>query len=301
MTSLIAADLRGDRTNGRRTPGRATQTRDTAERPLRRWRYCRNVTRADTSTHDQFRLSGAWNFRDLGGLRTTDGATTAAGVVFRSSHLAGLNESGQRSLVEVGITDVYDLRGPREIAHDGSDNLPDGVRLNVRSFRADERASRATSSHHTRPRRAAPQRTHASTWSTPTPHCPRSTAQRSRSRMPRAASRTEAVPCCSTAPPAKTARGGSAISLLTAIGVTEDDVLADYLRSNEAVGPLRTALVARYGDKFDISDEILGVTEDYYRIGMRTVADAHGSFTAYLDAIGVDDGLRGRLRERLLR
>ncbi|WP_187344487.1 tyrosine-protein phosphatase, partial [Aldersonia kunmingensis] len=59
------------------------------------------MTRADTSTHDQFRLSGAWNFRDLGGLRTDDGASIAPGLVFRSSHLALLDVAGQRSLAEI--------------------------------------------------------------------------------------------------------------------------------------------------------------------------------------------------------
>ena len=34
---------------------------------------------------------------------------------------------------------------------------------------------------------------------------------------------------------------------------------------------------------------------------MKTVAENYGSFTDYLDAIGVDDALRGRLRDQLLR
>ncbi|MCX5043699.1 tyrosine-protein phosphatase [Aldersonia sp. NBC_00410] len=248
----------------------------------------------------QFRLAGAWNFRDLGGLSTTDGATIAPGILFRSSHLAGLEPAGQRTLLELGVTDVFDLRGPREIAHDGSDHLPDGVTLNVRSFRGDESGIPSD--------RLAPHET-----------APRRTVENARKYMEEAYAKLPTLDGAAVAiadaarriadggggvlfhcAAGKDRAGWLAISLLTAVGVTEDDVLTDYLRSNDAIEPLRTSLLGRYGDKFDLSDEILGVTEDYYRIGMRTVADSYGTFTEYLDAIGVDEGLRVRLRERVL-
>jgi protein-tyrosine phosphatase len=258
------------------------------------------VTRADASTHDQFRLSGAWNFRDLGGLRTDDGASIAPGLLFRSSHLALLDGSGQRSLIEIGVTDVYDLRGTREIEHDGSDNLPEGVRLNVRSFRLEDRGIPADrlAPHETAPRRTAEDARKYMVDAYNSLPTLEGAAIAIRDAANRIADGGGGVLFHCAA--GKDRAGWLAISLLSAVGVTEEDVLADYLRSNDAVGPLRTTLVERFGDKFDLSDEILGVTEDYYRIGMKVVADNYGSFTDYLEAIGVDDALRGRLRERLL-
>ena len=55
-------------------------------------------------------LDGAFNFRDLGGLPTRDGATTRAGVMFRSDALHHLVPSDVDQLTELGMRTVIDLR-----------------------------------------------------------------------------------------------------------------------------------------------------------------------------------------------
>jgi len=65
-------------------------------------------------------LTGASNFRDLGGLPITGGATTAWGQVFRSDTLQELTEQDVKTVLdEVGITTVVDLRTSREIRNEG--------------------------------------------------------------------------------------------------------------------------------------------------------------------------------------
>src|SRR5690606_1794548 len=83
---------------------------------------------------DQFALSGTFNFRDVGGLRTADGATVRAGVLLRSAQLSGLDAQGLMTLRELRVTDVHDLRGHAEIAHIGHDPPPAGVPLHVPPF-----------------------------------------------------------------------------------------------------------------------------------------------------------------------
>ncbi len=80
---------------------------------------------------DQFRLSGAWNFRDLGGLWTDEGRAIKPGVLFRSSELCALDDGGRRTLLDLGVTDVVDLRGAHEVAYNGPDALPEGVALHA--------------------------------------------------------------------------------------------------------------------------------------------------------------------------
>jgi protein-tyrosine phosphatase len=65
------------------------------------------------------RLEGTPNFRDLGGLPTDDGRVTRHGVLFRSSALEELSPRDVRVLVDdIGLRTVIDLRSPddREIA-----------------------------------------------------------------------------------------------------------------------------------------------------------------------------------------
>jgi len=65
------------------------------------------------------RLEGSPNFRDLGGLPTVDGRVTRHGVLFRSSALEELSSRDVRLLIdEIGLRTVIDLRSAddREIA-----------------------------------------------------------------------------------------------------------------------------------------------------------------------------------------
>jgi protein-tyrosine phosphatase len=66
-------------------------------------------------------LVGAPNFRDIGGLATTDGRTTRSGVLFRSSGLEELTPADVAHLVDnIGLRTVFDLRS----VHDHEVALP---------------------------------------------------------------------------------------------------------------------------------------------------------------------------------
>jgi protein tyrosine/serine phosphatase len=65
-------------------------------------------------------LDGAVNVRDLGGLPTEDGRTTAPGVVLRSDNLQDLSDKDVRRLVDdLGLRTVVDLRTPSEVETEG--------------------------------------------------------------------------------------------------------------------------------------------------------------------------------------
>jgi protein-tyrosine phosphatase len=73
-----------------------------------------------TSVDRWIELDGAVNVRDLGGLPTDDGGTTAPGVLLRSDNLQGLSDKDVRRLVEDhGLTTVLDLRTPAEVSGEG--------------------------------------------------------------------------------------------------------------------------------------------------------------------------------------
>lgn len=56
-------------------------------------------------------LQGAQNFRDLGGYQTRSGQRIKWGVLFRSDYLSHLSEEDCRTLRDIGIRTVFDLRG----------------------------------------------------------------------------------------------------------------------------------------------------------------------------------------------
>jgi protein-tyrosine phosphatase len=65
-------------------------------------------------------LSGAYNFRDLGGLPTADGRRVRPGRFFRSDTLQELGDDDVAHLVDgLGVAAVVDLRSPAESVEEG--------------------------------------------------------------------------------------------------------------------------------------------------------------------------------------
>jgi protein-tyrosine phosphatase len=69
--------------------------------------------------------AGCYNVRDLGGLPTLDGGTTARGALVRADSLDALTAAGWRALYDHGVRTVVDLRDPDEVARDRT--APDGI------------------------------------------------------------------------------------------------------------------------------------------------------------------------------
>jgi protein-tyrosine phosphatase len=64
-------------------------------------------------------FSAVFNFRDLGGLIGQDGRTVRTGRLFRSDSLSRLAESDREAFGALGIRTVLDLRRRHEVARDG--------------------------------------------------------------------------------------------------------------------------------------------------------------------------------------
>ncbi len=93
-------------------------------------------------------------------------------------------------------------------------------------------------------------------------------------------------------------------TVLRAAGVDEDDIVADYLRSNDAVAPLlahvrRTWAGAAEADGLP-TDAMLGVRASYLEHGLDVMKSTHGSFEGYLNYLGIDRDLRQRLTAALV-
>ncbi|KAI5269524.1 hypothetical protein E4T47_07011 [Aureobasidium subglaciale] len=73
-------------------------------------------------------MEGTLNMRDLGGLPTNDGRHTIKNRLFRSANLAQLTRNDVQTLERLGIRTVVDLRGPKE-ALDHPDNVPAGTTI----------------------------------------------------------------------------------------------------------------------------------------------------------------------------
>lgn len=74
------------------------------------------------------RLSGAPNFRDLGGYPARDGQTLRRGILYRSGELSELTAGDIQTVRQLGIRTVIDIRAAEE-SKSKPDRLPEGLNV----------------------------------------------------------------------------------------------------------------------------------------------------------------------------
>ncbi|WP_067720209.1 tyrosine-protein phosphatase [Nocardia yamanashiensis] len=237
---------------------------------------------------DQFLISGTFNFRDVGGARTTGGNTVREGVLLRSAQLSRLDAPGQATLLGLGVTDVHDLRGYKEIDFIGHDALPEGVNLHVTPF--DSRMGE-TPPHEAR--RSVTASMHMLEVYREFPAMPE--AHLAIKKLADSVLTGTALVHCAAG---KDRTGWSIATLLRAVDVTEEDVYADYLLSNDAVPTLRSFMTSALDE--ELSDDLLGVKPEYLETATKSMLDMYGDVGGYLSEVGITPELRDALRARLV-
>ena len=264
------------------------------------------------------KLSGAWNFRDV-----TQTAGIAPGRLFRSSELSKLDDSGRAALTEIGVTDVADLRSPAELARRGPGAVPDDVVLHHLPFPEVSHSHSDSDDPAEAPHETAWQKM----MTEYSDEEPAEAGQRwmtgEYERFPTLGGAQRAVRKVITLLADGRAvlvhcfagkdRTGFAVAIaLEAAGVDKDAILTDYLRSNDATARLREHIVATTRSREGVTDEVvsfmesrltdevLGVREQYLSTSRRVVEENYGGLDGYLRACEVSADDVARLRTALL-
>ncbi len=260
-------------------------------------------------------LSGAWNFRDVSHI-----TGLLPGRLFRSAELSQLDDDGRHTLSELGVTDVADLRSPAEVQRRGASAVPKGIVVHKLPFpevshtHDGEAAAGHLSSWQTMLMTAGEEdpSVAAVRWMTqeyekfPTLPGARRAVERIITML--GAERPVLVHCFA----GKDRTGFAVAVVLEAVGVRHDAIVADYLRSNDAIEPLRESILTTMRNRAGITDEVvsfaesrlteevLGVREEYLASARRVLDETHGGLAGFLDAAGVTSDDVALLRARLL-
>jgi protein-tyrosine phosphatase len=257
-------------------------------------------------------LSGAWNFRDV-----AEATAVRPGRFFRSSELSQLDDGGRELIRRLGITDVADLRSPREVERRGPGAVPDGVAVHLLPF-PDVSAVDGEAPHEATFQKMMSEK--------PDDEDVAVAAGRFMTeeylRFPTLGGAQRAVrqvislladgrPVITHCFAGKDRTGFTVATVLAAVGVSRDAILADFLRSNDAVPQLREHILDSVRDRSEtpevvtfaearLTDAVLGVREDYLEAAHRSISENYGSLQGYLDAAGVGAGDVARVRAALL-
>lgn len=253
-------------------------------------------------------LAGVRNFRDVGGLPTTDGRRVRPGRLFRSGHLAHATDEDAAFLASLGLHTIFDFRNAADQRLEGPDvelpgvrnvNLPltdpadgsefwkmvrDGDLDQLRAILGDGKAAdRMIGSY----RSIITERT----------------AEHSRVLLSMAEDSVPALMHCA----AGKDRAGLSIAItLLALGVERDAIVADYLESNAThrrykVSRSSSAASAYSPEVMELLSPLFDARAEYLTAAFETIEETWGGVDAYLEkGLGLTPELRDRLRERLL-
>lgn len=258
------------------------------------------------ATAEPFELEGIVNLRDVGGQSTRDGRRVRTGVLYRSGQLDQTGDLAE--LAELGLHVVFDLRGVDELEV-APDRVPDGVEvvhLDVLSGSRERIATHLTDLFKDPEavtgilRSGAVEEHYRATY--------RNLVLLDSARQAYARLFTElaerdgiALFHCTAG---KDRTGWAAATLLSLLGVDDDTITADYLRSSEPVVASFSAVFQRFADiggDPEVLVPVFAVSESYLEAARDAVRTEHGSVEAYVrDGLGLDDEVVVALRERLL-
>jgi protein-tyrosine phosphatase len=249
-------------------------------------------------------LKGGRNLRDMGGLCAADGRRLRHGLLFRSGSLHELEPDSVEALSALGLKTICDFRAPDEridqptpLVGDLVDILEwdDMQNLTHRGLADSETTTREDG-------RKAIMMVYAEL---PMLHRDKYRAMFERLVAGR-------VPLLFHCAAGKDRTGIAAALILTAIGVSHDDILADYTASERLVRYLDMfrkdadrnphSVIARYLQRPEpFVSAVLASDPDYLSHGLNTIAEKWGSVDAYLETeMALGTASRQRLCDILL-
>lgn len=247
-------------------------------------------------------LEGAHNFRDLGGYKTKDGRTVKWGVIYRSSDLSELTDRDLEYLQGLAIKEVVDFRSDSE-RDAAPDRIPTGSKPVIRKIEVAGTDVRQMVEDVIRGKIEMDMKEFLidgnAAFATEFTPVYRDWMQ--------SLNQPGALPQVFHCTGGKDRAGYAAAILLLALGVPEETVIQDYLKTNEFTEDyidsqlFKIKFLSLGKAQEEEMRDLLGVREIYIRTALDTIKEQYGSFDNYLkQELGIDDAALAKLRNNLL-
>ncbi|MFE3788890.1 tyrosine-protein phosphatase [Streptomyces goshikiensis] len=238
-------------------------------------------------------LEGTANFRDAGGYRTTGGQWVKMGEIYRSDALNKLTPNDLAKLQRLRVKTVFDLRMQDERTKD-ADQVPAGARYVVADVFA------GSPSFQTLPK--SPDEAVKSMIDAEKTMVSGDGGKKAYTRVFEGigTDRDRSVLFHCTA--GKDRTGWANATLLTALGVPQETVMADYLASNDYRKAANEAILSHLpAAQAAVYKPLLDVRPAYLNSGYDEVKATYGTFDRYLkDGLGIDARELKELKRDLL-
>jgi protein-tyrosine phosphatase len=249
------------------------------------------------------------NLRDAGGYTTADGSMVRRGIAYRSNQLNPINPDDMKKIAALGLKNDFDLRTAEE-RNAKPDQLPAGVNEVWLNVLADAKGVSVAEVEKmlNDPKLANAElgdgKASAEFVKTYREFITLPSANAAFRRLFVDLGDKDQVPALYHCTTGKDRTGWASAALLTLLGVPEDKVYEDYLKSNEYILPAYKHFIDRFvaaGGQPSIPQDLLGVKVEYLQAAFDQVKTQYGSIENYFDkGLGIDRAGQQKLRDRFL-
>ncbi|MEU9003746.1 tyrosine-protein phosphatase [Streptomyces sp. NPDC048551] len=239
------------------------------------------------------KLEGTANFRDAGGYRTTTGQWVKMGEIYRSDALAKLTANDLATLQRLRVKTVFDLRTQDERGKD-ADRVPAGAAYVVADVFAGSPAFR------TMPK--SPDEAVKNMIDAEKTMVSGEGGKKAYTQVFEGIGKDRGRAFLFHCTAGKDRTGWANATLLTALGVPQETVMADYLASNDYRKSANDAILSHLpAAQAAVYKPLLDVRPEYLNAGYAEVEATYGSFDRYLkNGLGIDSHELRDLKEDLL-
>ena len=272
-----------------------SETIDLMDRPLHK-----NNSSFQNEEHRLLPMDGAHNTRELGGYETTDGKSVKWGMLFRSDKLSDISKTDQVYLQNLGIKKIIDFRS-REEKEEDPDIIPEGINYVEMPISVDgamrskiEAVLKGETNKEVKSFLIDANKEFVSNYSGVYEEFLRNLID-------------DEGPALFHCTAGKDRAGFAAAITLIALGVSKEDVIQDYMKTNqftqerieEIIGQIE--LMTLYQTDAEILRPLLGVEREYIETAFQTAEKKYGSLEDFIrNGLNISDEDIQKLRNKFL-
>ena len=272
-----------------------SETIDLMDRPLHK-----NNSSFQNEEHRLLPMDGAHNTRELGGYETTDGKSVKWGMLFRSDKLSDISKTDQVYLQNLGIKKIIDFRS-REEKEEDPDIIPEGINYVEMPISVDgamrskiEAVLKGETNKEVKSFLIDANKEFVSNYTGVYEEFLRNLID-------------DEGPALFHCTAGKDRAGFAAAITLIALGVSKEDVIQDYMKTNqftqerieEIIGQIE--LMTLYQTDAEILRPLLGVEREYIETAFQTAEKKYGSLENFIrDGLNISDEDIQKLRNKFL-
>lgn len=254
-------------------------------------------------------LTGATNFRDLGGYRSKDGRTLKWNQFYRSDELCHLTDQDKWYLQQFGIKFIVDFRSDQERSKKPNQELVGVENLHTSVFTKQEEKRNGMSLDlfsFFRFRKMMDQLKSPIRFMKRL-YCDMVTNKPAFHQLIQLISSPHQVPIVFHCTVGKDRTGFASALLLFTLGIPEETVMEDYLLTNQFIETKEQQLMKRYAPFLqsdrakEILKTIMEAKQEYLQAAIQVIKEKHGTIEKYLEEeYGLDERKRSQLQDTYL-